>query len=68
MFPLEKLFQKSELIPVIIQEQETKNILMLGFTNLEAVELTLKTGTAISATTTGRKPLNILFTTSTWRN
>ncbi len=46
MFPLEKLFQKSDLIPVIIQEQETKEILMLGFTNREAVELTLKTGTA----------------------
>ena len=46
MFPLVKLFQKSDLIPVIIQEQETKEILMLGFTNREAVELTLKTGTA----------------------
>ncbi len=46
MFALEKLFQKSELIPVIIQEQDTKDILMLGFTNREAVELTLKTGTA----------------------
>lgn len=46
MFDLEKLFQKSELIPVIIQDQETKDILMLGFTNQEAVELTLKTKTA----------------------
>ena len=43
MFDLEKLFQKSDLIPVIIQDQETKDILMLGFTNQEAVELTLKT-------------------------
>ncbi len=40
------LFQKSELIPVIIQDADTKQVLMLGFTNLEAVELTLKTKTA----------------------
>ena len=46
MFDLEKLFQKSDLIPVIIQDQETKDILMLGFTNKEAVELTLETKTA----------------------
>ena len=46
MFDLEKLFQKSDLIPVIILDQETKDILMLGFTNQEAVELTLKTKTA----------------------
>lgn len=46
MFDLEKLFQKSDLIPVIIQDQESKDILMLGFTNQEAVELTLKTKTA----------------------
>ena len=46
MFDLEKLFQKSDLIPVIIQDQETKDVLMLGFTNKEAVELTLKTKTA----------------------
>lgn len=43
---LERLFQKSELIPVIIQHWKTKDILMLGFTNQEAVELTLKTRTA----------------------
>lgn len=43
---LDELFQKSELIPVIIQDAETKDVLMLGFTNKEAVELTLKTGTA----------------------
>lgn len=43
---LERLFQKSDLIPVIIQHWKTKDILMLGFTNKEAVELTLKTKTA----------------------
>lgn len=43
---LRDLFKKSELIPVIIQDEETKDVLMLGFTNLEAVQLTLKTKTA----------------------
>jgi len=43
---LRELFKKSELIPVIIQDEETKDVLMLGFTNLEAVQLTLKTKTA----------------------
>ena len=43
---LSELFKKSELIPVIIQDEETKDVLMLGFTNLEAVQLTLKTKTA----------------------
>ena len=46
MLDMELLFQKSNLIPVIIQDAETKDILMLGFTNKEAVELTLKTKTA----------------------
>lgn len=45
-FDLEQLFQKSDLIPVIIQDVDTREVLMLGFTNREAVELTLKTGTA----------------------
>lgn len=46
MFDLDKLFQKSDLIPVIIQDLQTKDILMLGFTNKEAVELTLRDKTA----------------------
>ena len=46
MFDLDCLFQKSDLIPVIIQHAQTKDVLMLGFTNREAVELTMKTGTA----------------------
>lgn len=45
-FDLDQLFQKSDLIPVIIQDVDTLEVLMLGFTNREAVELTLKTGTA----------------------
>ena len=46
MFSLDDLFRKSDLIPVIIQDTDTKEVLMLGFTNKEAVELTLKTKTA----------------------
>lgn len=45
-FDLDQLFQKFDLIPVIIQDVDTREVLMLGFTNREAVELTLKTGTA----------------------
>ena len=45
-FNLDLLFQKSELIPVIIQEVDTLEVLMLGFTNRRAVEMTLETGTA----------------------
>ena len=46
MFDLDLLFQKSDLIPVIIQDVNTLEVLMLGFTNREAVELTLRTKTA----------------------
>ncbi len=46
MFDLETLFQKSDLIPVIVQHERTGAVLMLGYTNREAVELTLKTRTA----------------------
>lgn len=46
MFNLDDLFQKSDLIPVIIQDVDTKEVLMLGFTNKEAVELSIKTKTA----------------------
>ena len=45
-FNLDQLFQKSDLIPVIIQDVDTLEVLMLGFTDREAVGLTLKTGTA----------------------
>ena len=46
MFDLDLLFQKSDLIPVIIQEQGSGEVLMLGFTNREALERTIQTGTA----------------------
>ena len=45
-FDLDCLFEKSDLIPVIIQEADTLEVLMLGFTNREAVERTLETRTA----------------------
>lgn len=32
------------LVPVIVQDAETKNVLMLGFMNLEAYEKTVATG------------------------
>lgn len=46
MFDLDRLFEKSELIPAIVQDAETKEVLMLGFANKEAARLTLETKTA----------------------
>lgn len=46
MLDLDLLFQKSKLIPVIIQDAGDGAVLMLGFTNREAVERTLQTKTA----------------------
>lgn len=46
MIGIKDLFQKSDLIPVIIQHWKTDEVLMLGFTNSEAYTLTLKTHTA----------------------
>ena len=45
-FNLDDLFQKSELIPVVIQDVDSRAVLMVGFSNREAAELTLKTKTA----------------------
>lgn len=46
MFPVKNLFQKSELIPVIVQDIDTKQVLMLAFANEESVRKTFETGTA----------------------
>lgn len=46
MVDLDMLFQKSDLIPVIIQEVDSREVLMLGFANREAVERTIQTKTA----------------------
>lgn len=45
MFELDLLFQKSDLIPAIIQNVDSREVLMLGFTNRKALELTIKTKT-----------------------
>lgn len=41
-----QLFEKSELIPAIIQHVETKEVLMLGYMNRESLDATLNTGLA----------------------
>jgi Phosphoribosyl-AMP cyclohydrolase len=38
------LFKKSELVPAIIQDSSTKDVLMLAYMNLESLSLTLETG------------------------
>ncbi len=43
---LKQFFVKSELIPVICQDKETNDVLMLGYANEEALRLTMETGTA----------------------
>ena len=45
MFNLDLLFQKSDLIPAVVQEAGSGEVLMLGFTNREAVERTIRTKT-----------------------
>ena len=41
---LKKYFVKSELIPAIIQEKSTGEVLMLAYMNQESLKLTLETG------------------------
>ncbi len=41
---LDQFFEKSALIPVIVQETGTGQVLMLAYMNRESLELTLKTG------------------------
>jgi phosphoribosyl-AMP cyclohydrolase/phosphoribosyl-ATP pyrophosphohydrolase/phosphoribosyl-AMP cyclohydrolase len=43
---LSTLFEKSELIPVVIQDEDTMDVLMLGYANLEALKKTIETKTA----------------------
>ncbi len=43
---LTRLFTKSPLVPAIVQDAETRQVLMLGYVNHEALALTLSTGTA----------------------
>jgi len=39
-------FNEKGLIPVVVQDAKTKEVLMLAYANREALELTLKTGYA----------------------
>lgn len=39
-----RFFQKGELIPVIVQENSTKKVLMLAYMNRESLAKTLETG------------------------
>lgn len=41
---LDKFFVKSELIPAIVQESGTGEVLMLAYMNRESMEKTLETG------------------------
>lgn len=43
---ISELFKKSELIPVVVQDNQTLEVLMLAYANAEAVRLTMETGTA----------------------
>ena len=44
MMDLDKYFVKSELIPAIVQEKSTGEVLMLAYMNRERMQLTLETG------------------------
>lgn len=44
MMDLDKYFVKSELIPTIVQEKSTGEVLMLAYMNRESMQLTLETG------------------------
>lgn len=41
---LDRFFKKSELIPTIIQEEKTGEVLMLAYMNKESLAKTLETG------------------------
>ncbi|MCL2054123.1 MAG: phosphoribosyl-AMP cyclohydrolase [Oscillospiraceae bacterium] len=41
---LEAYFKKSNLIPAIVQEAETKDVLMLAYMSLESLQKTIDTG------------------------
>ena len=44
MIDVKKYFKKSELIPAIVQESETNEVLMLAYMNEESLTKTLETG------------------------
>ena len=44
MMDIKKYFEKSELIPTVVQDRHTKNVLMLAYMNEESLKRTLETG------------------------
>ena len=44
MIDIEKYFKKADLIPAIIQEESTNEVLMLAYMNRESLMKTLETG------------------------
>ena len=44
MIDMENYFKKSELLPAIIQEKDTGEVLMLAYMNRESLEKTFETG------------------------
>ena len=44
MIDIEKFFKKADLIPAIIQEEGTDEVLMLAYMNSESLKKTLETG------------------------
>ena len=44
MIDVTPYFKKSELIPAIIQEKDTKDVLMLAYMNKESLQKTMETG------------------------
>ena len=44
MINIEEYFKKSELLPAIVQEKDTGEVLMLAYMNQESFKKTLETG------------------------
>ncbi|MDR0520137.1 MAG: phosphoribosyl-AMP cyclohydrolase [Clostridiales Family XIII bacterium] len=44
MYTTSKLFEKGELVPAIVQDAATKDVLMLAYMNEESLSRTLETG------------------------
>ena len=44
MVAIEQYFKKSELLPAIVQEKDTGEVLMLAYMNQESLEKTMETG------------------------
>ena len=44
MIDIEKYFKKSNLLPAIVQEKDTGEVLMLAYMNRESLQKTMETG------------------------